>query len=1354
MLSASAKPDVCIVKLSPNEHISDNYEPVVKIDARKLDKLNIPTQAQLLLSELQSYYIVPAHIHHKHTIPTSILSIDTAKTTSQVDTKRWYLTTIKAMDAWKLATGNGIVVAVLDTGIDYNDSVFTNKLWVNPLEDLNGNGIFDFGDINGIDDDGNGYIDDVIGYDFINKAVIIQGDTRTPDPDPYDEHRHGTQVASVVLSVAPNTKIMALRTHDVSGNSECKDIANAIVYAVLNGANVINLSSGEYDDSPLLHTAIKFAFAMNCVVVASAGNEGKTTPHFPSDYPEVISVGGCDQQQRRIFNYGDRLTITAPGANIYVATLNNEWTYNNGTSFSAPIVSAVVAMLLEKDVTLTPTDIKGIIQNTATQVANGWTPEYGAGIVNAYAALQNIAKTKIEIATPFHNSIINLSHTDTITITGSTATPLIDTWLVRISANGKTWDTISAPSSMVVIDGHLCNLATALFDKQLKDKIETYTISLTLNLKNGNTFEDRIHIGLCTDSTLLKITDFEIYQPYYYDNRIPLFNIKTNIPTIATIYYKDKNSADTNYHAVISNEYITDNHSLAVENIPIDTDIEGYVEAYVPTTELVARQPFEFRRRSDHFDSYTFTKKPYSFASSYLYKSTFGDNEILASPFSIDDVGKLYIYKLDDTAIVAVDSSQSNGYAQGIGDSNGDGILEIMTGYYGNSALYQPQAAGESQFSNQIFSTSNYDAMYCEGLFDFDGDGKDEILFCDNWNSFYIYSYVADKYQLLLQANINDLMYGIDTGKYALRNGVAVGNFYSDGKNYLALTTAQNNYLLIVDVSGFQAVVKDYYKLDYPYYRETFTQIPITAGDIDNDGRDEIIYLSYGKINDVSGILGKTELWTYQVFSANNNGITKLFEDDIWGVRNYSPMRNAVHTGNIDGIAGDEVVIATFPNLYVLKWDADTKQLSPMWSYPANNTNAVVIADFDKNGDNEICFTTFGETEFYEFVPDYKIGSEVAYFKGYAISSTAAHFEWRQVENSEYELWIIETSELSNPSSVFTIYKTANNTADINDLQPNTNYTSYVKLQTTNYFSEIVTITTKPITKPLIATMLNTNLLKVKYSERLQMNIEAGSFLLKKLERNISPISCLSLITDSSVALVFAEDLEDGTYYLLASSITDYYGNPTISDTLQVIVSNVHSDELYLTSLIYAPPATLYITFSEAVDTYTATHIANYKLAPYGEIADISILATDKLRIDLSGNLKLEARGKDYLITANIDIMALSGRKMTAGAGNTLGFTLATNSLSKIYVYPSPIRLSTHSTAYIGHLTHNAKIEIQSIAGKLLRTLDEYDGNGGTEWDLRDNNGNICGIGIYIIRATNNTNGGGDVTYCKFVIVE
>lgn len=256
------------------------------------------------LSELQSFYVI-----EKNNLESVTANLDASKVSyeifenvvfqvEQTDISiegQWALEQINAKEAWKYATGKGIVVGVVDTGLDYLHKNLNNSIWINPKEDLNGNGKFDawssdeekegiFGDLNGIDEDGNGFIDDVIGYDFVDQDFANVGDYITPDPIPNDENHHGTKVSGIIASkridgqgiqgLAFDSKIMALRAFDITGNGESDDIARAIVYAAMNGVDVLNFSFGQTTKSPLVEAAVKFASDMGVVIAASSGNSG------------------------------------------------------------------------------------------------------------------------------------------------------------------------------------------------------------------------------------------------------------------------------------------------------------------------------------------------------------------------------------------------------------------------------------------------------------------------------------------------------------------------------------------------------------------------------------------------------------------------------------------------------------------------------------------------------------------------------------------------------------------------------------------------------------------------------------------------------------------------------------------------------------------------------------------------------------------------------------------------------------------------------------------------------------------------------------------------------------------------
>jgi subtilisin family serine protease len=315
----------------------------------------------------------------------------------------WHLDKIGAEEAWDITTGSAdIIIAVIDAGIDGNHEDLEGNYWVNPGE-IPGNGL---------DDEGNGFIDDDHGWDFVH-----QDNTPTPVTgvgSDFGSITHGTIIAGLIGAVGDNdqgiaginwsVKVMVLRALTRAGFGNSSDIADAVDYAVDNGADVINLSlAGDLND-PSLENAVERAFNNNVTVVVAAGNEGRNTDLVPS-YPScnasfVIGVASStsDDDISDFSNYGeDCIDISAPGESIYSTQFHNEskgyddpyggfW---QGTSFAAPIVAGAAGLLLAAYPDLTPTEIKTIIQLTADpmDVTGPYIGKVGSGRLNLGAAM-------------------------------------------------------------------------------------------------------------------------------------------------------------------------------------------------------------------------------------------------------------------------------------------------------------------------------------------------------------------------------------------------------------------------------------------------------------------------------------------------------------------------------------------------------------------------------------------------------------------------------------------------------------------------------------------------------------------------------------------------------------------------------------------------------------------------------------------------------------------------------------------------------------------------------------------------------------------------------------------------------
>lgn len=272
----------------------------------------------------------------------------------------WANDMINAPDVWQQDyTGQGVVVAVIDTGVDYTHPDLDNNIWINADE------IAD----DGVDNDGNGYIDDVLGWNFVED-----------NNDPMDTDGHGTHVSGTIAAenndfgvtgVAYDANIMVLRALGDEGGTNA-DIAEAIYYAVNNGAQVINLSLGG-PDSPEIEAALAYAASHNVLTVSASGNEGSPVPGYPAAHATEygLAVGAVDSNGTVAdFSNGagtdsDMQFVVAPGVEILSTLPGNDYGELDGTSMAAPHVSGVAALMLSANPNLTAEEIQSIIVQTA-----------------------------------------------------------------------------------------------------------------------------------------------------------------------------------------------------------------------------------------------------------------------------------------------------------------------------------------------------------------------------------------------------------------------------------------------------------------------------------------------------------------------------------------------------------------------------------------------------------------------------------------------------------------------------------------------------------------------------------------------------------------------------------------------------------------------------------------------------------------------------------------------------------------------------------------------------------------------------------------------------------------------------
>ena len=305
---------------------------------------------------------------------------------------QYALTKIKAREAWDVSKGDTTIsIGIVDTGVDWDHPDLNGNIWHNNDEIPN----------NSIDDDGNGYVDDIIGWDF-------GGLSGTPDNNPMEDRPdHGTHVAGIssavtdngvgIASIGFNSKIMAVKTsqdnlRNPSGQAYISYGYEGIKYAADNGCKVVNCSWGGGGYSVFGQEVIDYAVSKGVLVVAASGNSNSALAFYPASYKGVLSVASTDQGDVKsgFSNYGTTVDVSAPGSGIYGTWMNDTYSTLSGTSMASPLTAGLAALVWTQFPSYNPLQIGEQIRVTSDDI-NSTNPGYanllGRGRINAQNAL-------------------------------------------------------------------------------------------------------------------------------------------------------------------------------------------------------------------------------------------------------------------------------------------------------------------------------------------------------------------------------------------------------------------------------------------------------------------------------------------------------------------------------------------------------------------------------------------------------------------------------------------------------------------------------------------------------------------------------------------------------------------------------------------------------------------------------------------------------------------------------------------------------------------------------------------------------------------------------------------------------
>jgi serine protease len=311
-------------------------------------------------------------------------------TPNDVHANQWYLAKISAMKAWDITKGSAtVVIAIVDNGVRTTHADLAANIWTNTGEIPN----------NLLDDDLNGYADDVHGYD-------VADDDANPNPPPFTTNTspfvHGTHCAGLASAVTDNskgiasigfkTKIMPVKcSRDKDSGNTLLNPYDGVYYAMRAHADIISMSWGGAQNFATGQSLITAANSMGILLVAAAGNENGTNTGYPASYPNVLVVGSTDINDKKssFSNYGSSVDVMAPGSGIYstFAGDDNAYGYLSGTSMATPIVAGLAALVKAIHPAFTPAQIENAIKAGCDNIDAGnpgFAGQLGAGRINAY----------------------------------------------------------------------------------------------------------------------------------------------------------------------------------------------------------------------------------------------------------------------------------------------------------------------------------------------------------------------------------------------------------------------------------------------------------------------------------------------------------------------------------------------------------------------------------------------------------------------------------------------------------------------------------------------------------------------------------------------------------------------------------------------------------------------------------------------------------------------------------------------------------------------------------------------------------------------------------------------------------
>lgn len=1325
---------------------------------------------------------------------TSILSLDPdieyiqRSTTYQVNglipndslvSQQWALEKIKAFEAWGITIGaDDVLLAIIDTGIDYLHPDLQNKIYHNNGEigmtqpgDPCWTGVPEDKRFNNCDDDGNGFIDDYIGWDFTDRVGFpfdtLGGDYLGWDNNPFDDHGHGTYIAGIagagtnnfigIAGAAPNIMMLNLRAFDPGGYGEEDDVAAAILYAVQANAKVINMSFGDNSFSLVLRDVIRYAYSQNVVMVGSSGNSGSSSPHYPSGYSEVISVGNSTNQDfvAPSSNWGSTVDLVAPGSSILTTSRNNGYALISGTSASAPHVSATAALILSLG-NFSNEEVKQILKSTTDDIGEpGWDLRSGAGRLNMRNALTVLAPAEIKI---FNPNMDYATNQDTIEITASVLSPYFISYNLEVGRglNPTQW-------TKLIENGQNQFSQQSIYTLNVSSFVEdAYTLRLIVFQSNGRTLEERINFYIIrTPPQVVLVGDGPIY---YGDKSTIQAEVYTSQRSIVKMYYRKFNTIEFNFITLdgfnTNNQFVKQFHYGFIPKDLVEPNY--YYEVYyvaenlagLKTTVLDSANNLNYflYRTDDSPDLVAFNEMPYKLPQGVLFKEPVGflsnqNNEVLFQELYPTSDLFYSLYQYQDDQLVKIDSIQGR-IPRISGDFNNNGRQDLISVFYPKGFIDEQTAPGVFALSTKVEDNKVYFPVAVDDL---NGDGSKELI-----------TNADDRAYLIWKIN-NDLSITFSDTLYRAYSDTLEPNFEFNNyvyNNLLVLDIDGNKEIWFVDADGdLKRYVRNtsgkFVKADslLTPFRTPKTNA-FASGDYNGDGHPELAI-----IYQTNSIAPNYLLLILNYRNGQFNLLTqKMFLDQSaeYFSSTFTRGYQSIEFVDVSGDGRDELILNIFPYSYILKYDPSGDKI--IFFAEGTNNVAAFRGDLNQNGVPEVAFTYTDGVRFYEFAESDRpaIPKNV---NGYSITSNTITLSWRGQTDFYYIYRGTDRNNLVLIDSVMQYQYFDSNISENTFYYYGIKAYDPAKPEPFSGMSRIVEVFSHKPAQAVNVQNNSPNSVIVKFSNKIKNtieNIQSFEIIGVDYPNSVSPSDQFSYL------LSFNQALPDGENKLVVKNLRDFYNSPIPIDTLNFLV-NLTPDqiEFYISSFELINPYLIKIVFNYPVDETSAKNVHNYFFEPANKVSEVTIDANDKriVYLDLRNQKPVGSIGREYVLRIEnvLSHASMGNILIKSGAGSYIVLTGFAADLSDIYVYPNPVRGGDrHNSLMFANLPRRAKITIWDVNGIRINELEERDGNGGVEYDLTNEFGEKIPTGVYIYRVVmlDDKNNEGDEKLGKFAVIK